>query len=627
MGRKQSSYVFTTTNPKAAMRLATSGDYYLHEIHTTGNFFGVYDTLVRDSNMCYRAAIRRPFCYAPWDDEVVALGGIRWDQIIRSAKVRKDAAGIVKIYRWKKNSDYALEKYKNARASAGQPQLAGFEPDDPAWKEEVWKAFKDIPVQKSAAEFMDKNGKLVDWTGKAPLLPMRGTHYAVGNSIFYLDAYGTNYPVDLSQTHGAPTEQGDRKKDSDALGNPCEDGKRAVFRRGAITCVDRGEKTSSKQPKGGDVATMNGKTEDGDAGRVEPLAETELLKKSDEFAEEEFGRLTAKFGLAPLLKDVPLSFSNIRSSLKGYKPLVPKNVKLSAGNVGAGLGAAVWVKDIVDVFAKNSSSMEKAVVLTSIVPLAGCGVQAAADTQQGTSSAVDTSLCVVGDALLLSPAWPVGLAVQIVRDLIKIVPQAIAIDKEFTALKDPKILNQRRIDGWTKQRDMIVANLTSDAFMERAKKQFASEQVAVLFAASRVAGGLRAGSLQAAATQDQRKQLQHSTDFAGQPALEKQMCDEISRRKDRLVADFSKEVLVLMALKRDEFDNEFFGRYIRWAIRNQPRSFYNIPSKPWIRKYAHQVWAKNRLVSIPPKTFEDFKGKLGKLEMPEPCRRNANRKA
>lgn len=74
-----------------------------------------------------------------------------------------------------------------------------------------------------------------------------------------------------------------------------------------------------------------------------------------------------------------------------------------AGGALAVAGLALYGKAVADVFSSNASILDKAAVVTSILPGISCAVQLAADkAERGHASATHTALCFTQDALLVA---------------------------------------------------------------------------------------------------------------------------------------------------------------------------------------------------------------------------------
>ncbi len=177
-------------------------------------------------------------------------------------------------------------------------------------------------------------------------------------------------------------------------------------------------KDAAAPPKGEDVpAPPKGeKIPSSKLGKAAELAET--------ISEKEFAEIAAKRGLSTLAKEKwSMSLSDVRTSLK-YERLTPASPKVSGGgfkgpSAGAGaaaiVGGAVWVYGVVDAFTHNVTALDRAAAVTAIIPFVGCAVQTAAEVEKGDVNGLDSAMCILGDGLLLTPAFPLGIAIHVVR--------------------------------------------------------------------------------------------------------------------------------------------------------------------------------------------------------------------
>ncbi|OAA47243.1 Heat Labile Enterotoxin Type Iib [Beauveria brongniartii RCEF 3172] len=167
-GEVHSAYTSTTSSFGVAFGYSlrnNAGDGWVYKIHPTPNMI---DMDASDFPLFHSA-----------EDELSALGGVRWDQVeawmaiphdIIGTRItekvvhrfRKEEAFIAKFpnMKWIKNEDYN-PRYDQFTISGGQPQLAGNAPNLDKYKEKT--------LEQWATEFMNKNGEAVGWTGAFPL--------------------------------------------------------------------------------------------------------------------------------------------------------------------------------------------------------------------------------------------------------------------------------------------------------------------------------------------------------------------------------------------------------------------------------------------------------------------------
>ncbi|PFH61490.1 putative enterotoxin [Ophiocordyceps unilateralis] len=239
----------------------------------------------------------------------------------------------------------------------------------------------------------------------------------------------------------------------------------------------------------------------------------DLVQSAEEIAKKEFKTLAAKFGVMDLVRRNGgaklTSLDQLFTRFKGYKNLPSMSrpklrlMRASSGALAvAGLG--LYIKSVVDEFSEDSSALDRAAVVTSILPFVGCGVQAVAAQEHGRLDLVDTSLCVVGDALLLSPAWPAWFLIQGLRYLLG------------TSIKTltPREIRARRNQVWNAYLRETTKYIESVNFTSDIETHFKVEIAAVLFTAAEAHGKLDAGRdlfLNAAATDQARRDVINDT--------------------------------------------------------------------------------------------------------------------
>ncbi|KAL3953081.1 hypothetical protein ACCO45_013024 [Purpureocillium lilacinum] len=325
-------------------------------------------------------------------------------------------------------------------------------------------------------------------------------------------------------------------------------------------------------------------SQDSGAGAgVAALTDEELVKIAEDFSEKEFKRRLINYDLEKFFiasqpppqssslkarqegqvtdlvieskTGVP-TFSAIRSSIDNFEPDSMKGLKkmMMAG------GFARWVKNMVNVYSTNSTDVERVVVATSIIPFMRCAFDASAKAEKGKES-VDSrfALCTAMDLVSLTPAWPLAAAVTITLDL------------EWERLMVPENLNQRRADNWALQRRLIITDLVSGECKARVRTQYAAMQVSTLFEECRVKGTLYAGTLQAAATEEERQRIRETEDFEGKAEVEQKTCEAMSQLRTQLVEQTLEESTKLLKTRRFEFDELFFKNHVAWMMENRPR--------------------------------------------------------
>ncbi|KAG8416840.1 hypothetical protein J3459_013562 [Metarhizium acridum] len=195
-------------------------------------------------------------------------------------------------------------------------------------------------------------------------------------------------------------------------------------------------KAPDVKPEGLDTEAAPGEKPvgEGKPGAKDIPASEEQVKRANSVSEKAFEKSAEeRLGKIPQSFEENYgtnSFKELRTKALGYKPLEPTSPKLRSGGTGlskAGkalgvLGVVLYVKDIVDAFRENVSPLHFFAAVTSIIPFVGCATDAAASAQDKVPAGfivAEGVLCGVADALLLTPFWPVGVALHIVNAVVK----------------------------------------------------------------------------------------------------------------------------------------------------------------------------------------------------------------
>ncbi|KHO00998.1 Heat-labile enterotoxin, A chain [Metarhizium album ARSEF 1941] len=207
----------------------------------------------------------------------------------------------------------------------------------------------------------------------------------------------------------------------------------------------------------------------------------EMVAAAERLSEKEFASASRRYGLKAIVEgrwntdlSVVRSKALGRGKLSLSSPkLLPKGSKLKAG-MGA-LGAAgigLWIHGMVEAFTTETSDWDKAAAVTAIIPFVGCGTNLIAQAEKADANtalvAVDTGLCVLGDALLLGGVTaPLGVVVHLSRFLVQFFepPPDLPTYQEIHAMRDKpwqafleEHLNKHLVsEEWRKKLEAAVA--------------------------------------------------------------------------------------------------------------------------------------------------------------------------
>lgn len=162
--------------------------------------------------------------------------------------------------------------------------------------------------------------------------------------------------------------------------------------------------------------------------------ELAIAERAGKVSSQEFDKLTTeKLGRLPKawIENGVNSVKDVRTKMLGYKPLEPSSPKLRPGGgvsvkglitKGAGAaGAALWASSVSQAFLTNTTALDRAAAITSIIPIIGCAVNTAAAVQHNKDTGLvvaDTVLCGIADVLLLTPLAPIGFILHLFRAIL-----------------------------------------------------------------------------------------------------------------------------------------------------------------------------------------------------------------
>lgn len=364
------------------------------------------------------------------------------------------------------------------------------------------------------------------------------------------------------------------------------------------------------------------------------LTEGELVDNAESFAAKEFERLANEYGLGDLLKRErdPVTWPSLNAKIKAHKP-VGSVVAAKIPKVGIALELAVWAGDVVQTFSKSSTAMEQAVVVSSIVPVVGCVVQTAEyggkEDGPSTEEVIDSTLCIVGDVLSATPAWPVGLVAHSLRMTIGPVSDSIKNRAEYERLRNEDYFQRMRLSKWNQTWTSALNDFAEGGFVKNLEIQYRADQLAVIGLASGTAGRLYAGSLDTAETEERRQRYECMQKYTGWDKLRLQTCISIAQRKRSLAAEVEKEMLKLMLDQQKKFDDAYMtdqqGFFNTWRQREHPL-LESIPPFPDLedKTYLEHMAAKKPYpTALPQETVKKIREVLHGLAMPTTCAKMA----
>ncbi|KHN95172.1 Heat-labile enterotoxin, A chain [Metarhizium album ARSEF 1941] len=283
-------------------------------------------------------------------------------------------------------------------------------------------------------------------------------------------------------------------------------------------------------------------------------AETELMALAETLSEKHLSAVTRRNGLKRLARGRwKMELSQVRTSVLGRVKLSEAWKVPTKGLAVAGVAA--WAYGVVDAFTSESSGWDKAAAVTAIIPLAGCAANlvAGADdpNSEGVLVAVDTGLCLLGDALLLGGAsLPLGILVHVSRSLLQFfrAPPKLPSVQEILKMRD---------DPWQSFVDQHLTNfLASKAWRDKLEASVAVEALAIWSMAADYMGRLEAvGRTVSNASHDVQEAI-HQIEERAQGEVVKRQRAVLLQLPQRVRADLT----VLMERALSEYNEDFIKK-------------------------------------------------------------------
>lgn len=292
-------------------------------------------------------------------------------------------------------------------------------------------------------------------------------------------------------------------------------------------------------------------------GKIAQAAE--LSPSAEEAAASTFARAAEDYGLQTLAANKGITVPELRAKLKALVPVPASTAKSLAlkGGVGAVAVATLglYVNEVIQAFSTNTSALQRTVVLTSLVPMVGCAVQATANAVNRTPDPLDINLCFVGDILLFTPAMPLGVLIHIGR----FVAEALGAAKAEAKQRKIEAIDHSRVEAWTRYVEQVKNHFASDGFQSGLEMQIQADIAAILFKASEVAGIVRDNIDQVRkAAPAESVRFINNAETQALRAIGQRTCHDISQAKQSLANGARKAVEAWLANEAQKFNDEFF---------------------------------------------------------------------
>lgn len=352
----------------------------------------------------------------------------------------------------------------------------------------------------------------------------------------------------------------------------------------------------------------------------------ELEVAAEKTSKETYESLMSYFEHDPVLAHPSQLHPELNERFQGLEEVSRMDrISTIAADVGRGgsvvAGLALYGYTVEEVFKSGASALDKAEVVTSIIPVIGCTIRAADNAQRGGGSA-DTALCFAQDALILSGQWELAVVLALGEALYQWASDSFAQD----SLYDPDLFRSKRLEGWQARVKAMEGYIGSDGFLANVTTRFSSYRVALIFQAARAVGDVDAALKKAGVGVEAaiEAQMAESLTFAKYPQLERDLCEEMARSKLRLQKILQDEALAFTQKLVKHFDDRFFDLY--WKSATKTIKFLGfIPFDPpqesvdLLRRYMDGE-RRNALPLYQARVHRAIKGVIDKLKMPAACR-------
>ncbi|KAM0669752.1 hypothetical protein ACQRIU_000147 [Beauveria bassiana] len=351
--------------------------------------------------------------------------------------------------------------------------------------------------------------------------------------------------------------------------------------------------------------------------------EGELVALARQRSKESFNTLLRQFDYNVVQHDE--LYGELSARLPEFTALSPtERITQISANVGEGAlavaGLFLYGKAIADVFSRDSTVLDKAAVITSILPGIGCAFQLADDVQKQHIQAGKLAMCFIESGLIVAGFWEIAVVMQIGEELANWI-KAENTREEFW---DMDVLAKKGAEGWLHNAQRLISHISSEEFIANATTQFAAYQVLTLYQASQLVGDLHASHNMLLADSRISDTLRKQGDIHAhiQPELKRQICATMAESKYRLRLQLESVALNHTAKLEAEFRNKFLDDWLQSATTVSPVFGVKLPDWASNTALIHERIEEARATPFP--LYEDRVKKavqevIERLDTPAPC--------
>ncbi|PFH59250.1 hypothetical protein XA68_12621 [Ophiocordyceps unilateralis] len=140
--------------------------------------------------------------------------------------------------------------------------------------------------------------------------------------------------------------------------------------------------------------------------------------------------------------------------------------------VKAGLSLAMmpfelvgWAVDLRGAISERNAVPKREKVLTALIPVVRCATEEQVERDAGKGNNLNFIACTVGDVLTMSPVWPLGMAISIIRQGIKLWLDE-SVKERWRKLLDAGTIQKVALDSWDRLCQFVSVWYQSENFTD-----------------------------------------------------------------------------------------------------------------------------------------------------------------
>lgn len=302
-----------------------------------------------------------------------------------------------------------------------------------------------------------------------------------------------------------------------------------------------------------------------DSGKPGESGRAKLHEMSISLREKEFQSLARKYKLENSVSK--LSLSKLRREFMRF-PTKAMSATFGSGKMAI-ITLSLYIKSVHDVFTSHSTALDRAEILTSVIPVVGCATETAAADEHEQADVLDHSLCVLADTLLMTPAWPVGVVLSLGRMMVKDIPNLFA-----------EHLQRMRDEKWREALENARHYVGGKNFTHDGKINLDLEMAAVVYGASEALGNLTAieNMLPESLVSDRDRRNLADEIERKRHEIGIKTCVDMVRRMGKLMEDMPKTLVESLYKEAGKLNDAFIDNYRKSMSSGMFSDFLIIPA-------------------------------------------------